>query len=383
MNNELFATLFEKLLPCPPSHIAIAVSGGGDSMALLALMQSWANKRSIDLPPLIVNHGMRTEALEEALRVQRWIKAMGLASEILHWAPTPPLHSGLMEKARHARYALLALACHRKGISHLCVAHHLDDVLETIWMRERQHSQWRGLAGMSALTFHYGVCIVRPLLTTSHMEVQSYLTEKYLPYVQDPSNNNPLFLRTHARQAIKELSAQERLSLIARTRSYAQQRQEEAQAACEGHHINSETTFLTLHECPRLKQYRLDQGCLLLSAWMASFSPRSLKQTQIENLWKRLVCEMSGRHNSSPKILMTGGGCLFIYHKETLSIFREGARIKDTSWPGKKEWVWDHRFFCYGVNTIKKKPLLSGSWKERYSGSGLPTDWPHPSIVFK
>ena len=147
--------------------------------------------------------------------------------------------------------------------------------------------------------------------------------------------------------------------------------------------INSETTFLTLPECLRLKQSRLDQGCLLLSAWIASFSPRSLKHTQIENLWKRLVWEMSGCKNSSPKILMTGGGCLFIYHKETLSIFREGARIKEASWPGKKEWVWDHRFFCYGIDTTKKKPPSSGSWKERYSGSCLPAAWPHPSIVFK
>jgi len=232
--------------------------------------------------------------------------------------PPTPLHSGLMEKARHARYKLLALACHRQGISHLCVAHHLDDVLETVWMRERHHSQWRGLAGISALTFHYGVHIVRPLLTTSHTELQNYLTEKSIPCVQDPSNSNPLFLRTHARKAIKELSAQERFSLIARTHSYAQQRQRELEEGFQMLPLENDATFLTFPECLRLKECSHDQGCLLLSAWMASFSPHSLKYAQVESLWKRLVCEMSGCKKSSPKTLMTGGGCVYLSRRDSL-----------------------------------------------------------------
>lgn len=383
MDDGLFDTLLQRLIPCPPPKIAIAVSGGGDSMALLSLMNAWTKKRFISLYPLIVNHGLRPDALQEALCVQGWIKTMGMNSEILHWNPSPPLHSAVMEKARRARYGLLALACHRQGISHLCVAHHLDDVLETVWMRERQHSPWRGLAGMSALTFHYGIEIVRPLLTTSHEALEHYLKEKRLPWVQDPSNSNPLFLRTQARHAVKGFSAQERLALTARTHAYGHRRQQEDHQVSLLHEVKSCDNFLILDECSRLKNHTLEQGSLLLTAWMASFSPLPLKGLQIQSLWKKLVSQISSCNNTSPKTLMTAGGCLFVCHKGTLFIFREGARVKETPCQGKKEWIWDHRFFCYGVDAVTKQTVSSGSWMERYRRASLPLPWPHPHILFR
>ena len=184
--------------------LAVAFSGGGDSTALLSLVLAWARKSG--KPPVIafiVDHGLRTGSDEEAQTAAWRAVAMGAQSKVLRWQGDKP-KSGIQEKARIARYALLGEACRRHGIQTLLLGHNEDDQAETLWMRAQKKSGWRGLAGMSESIEApiwpqlYGVKVVRPLLNATRTELRDYNREHNLAFIDDPSNENRAFTRIKA-----------------------------------------------------------------------------------------------------------------------------------------------------------------------------------------
>ncbi|MEJ1938863.1 tRNA lysidine(34) synthetase TilS, partial [Nostoc sp. NIES-2111] len=148
--------------------LLLAVSGGPDSMALLALCAAWANERpdGQPRPPLFaatVDHWLRPEARDEAAMVAREASRLSVPHSVLDWAGPKP-RTGLQEAARQARYALLAEEARRVGATDVVTAHHADDQAETILMRLVRGSGLDGLAGMAAERPLDGVRLVRPLL---------------------------------------------------------------------------------------------------------------------------------------------------------------------------------------------------------------------------
>src|ERR1700687_704559 len=103
--------------------IAVAVSGGPDSLALILLAPRLARQRGGQAWPLTVDHGLRPESAEEARTVGRWLAARAIPHDILVWAGVKPT-SGLQEAAREARYRLLAGLCRAQGVPHLLHAQH-------------------------------------------------------------------------------------------------------------------------------------------------------------------------------------------------------------------------------------------------------------------
>jgi len=132
---ESFAILMAPFAPFE-SHpvLAVAVSGGRDSLALALLADQWARARDGHAVGLIVDHGLRAEAAGEASATSDLLARHGIDVEILRWDGEKPAH-GLQEAARAARYRLLFAACRARGILHLLVAHHADDQAETVVMR--------------------------------------------------------------------------------------------------------------------------------------------------------------------------------------------------------------------------------------------------------
>ena len=133
--------------------LAIAVSGGRDSLALALLAHDWAGALDGRIVGLIVDHGLRRESADEAAKTRDLLVRHGIAAEVLRWRGAKPA-SGLQEAAREARYRLLLAACRRRGILHLLVAHHADDQAETVVMRAARGSGPDGLAGMASLVEH-------------------------------------------------------------------------------------------------------------------------------------------------------------------------------------------------------------------------------------
>lgn len=199
----LDAAEFQRLMaPFEPFErapvVAVAVSGGRDSLALALLAQEWAIARGGRIVGLIVDHALRPESAAEAAATGALIRRHGCDVEILRWSEAKP-RSGLQEAARAARYRLLRRACRRRRILHLLVAHHADDQAETVAMRAARQSGLDGLAGMSAAVELPEVRLLRPLLVVSRSRLTSTLLARGVTWLDDPSNSDPRFERARLR----------------------------------------------------------------------------------------------------------------------------------------------------------------------------------------
>ena len=128
-------------------HIAIAVSGGGDSMALVLLADRWARAQGGRVTALTVDHGLRDGSSREAAQVATWLWGLEIAHTILPWTGPKP-KTGIQKAAREARYALMSDWCRGQGVLHLALAHNLEDQAETYLMRLGRGSGGDGLAAM-------------------------------------------------------------------------------------------------------------------------------------------------------------------------------------------------------------------------------------------
>ena len=199
----LAASDFEALL-APFGQItklAIAVSGGPDSMALLSLA---AASKNVPIIAFTVDHGLRAEAKAEAEMVANWCVGQGISHQTLLWEHNG-VEGNLQANAREARYQLLCDAAKKAGASHLAVAHTLEDQAETLLLRLMRGSGVDGLSAMSALVEKHEMAIIRPLLGVQKARLLEHLAEADVPFAQDPSNQDQAFDRVRARALMAEL----------------------------------------------------------------------------------------------------------------------------------------------------------------------------------
>ena len=147
--------------------VALAVSGGSDSMALLHLALRHARAGGPALHVLTVDHGLREGSAGEAAAVASFCAGQGVPHETLHWHRAPGDTGNLSNDAREGRYTLMARACAARGIGTLLTGHTLDDQAETVLMRLGRGSGVDGLAAMRPVTRLWGLRLVRPLLDRS------------------------------------------------------------------------------------------------------------------------------------------------------------------------------------------------------------------------
>jgi tRNA(Ile)-lysidine synthase len=207
---EEFAALMAGV-PLPENvGLAVAVSGGPDSMALTLLLRAWAQAHQVRLQAFTVDHALRAEAAAEAAQVGRWCAALGVPHEILRWEHAA-VTGRMQEQARGARYDLLAAACRRHGITTLALAHHLDDQAETVLLRFAKGSGIDGLAGMRTISA-WGdaerVTLFRPFLTIPKNRLIATCVAHDQEFVRDPGNETPRFARGRLRGAMEILAAE-------------------------------------------------------------------------------------------------------------------------------------------------------------------------------
>ncbi|OHC83933.1 MAG: tRNA lysidine(34) synthetase TilS [Rhodospirillales bacterium RIFCSPLOWO2_12_FULL_67_15] len=203
-------------------HLAAAVSGGADSLALALLAERWVAARGGRVTALTLDHGLRPESAGEARRVGAWLAARGIAHGVLDWPGAKP-RSAIQARARAARYAILGAWCRDAGVLHLLLAHQMEDQAETLLLRLAGGSGPDGLAGMSALVERPEVRILRPLLGVSRRALESFLAGLGQEWIEDPSNRDSRFARTRVRASLPALAAQgvTAASLAAAARRFA------------------------------------------------------------------------------------------------------------------------------------------------------------------
>lgn len=194
-----FDGLIARLGPFEPRpHLAIAVSGGADSMALALLAHAWAHAAGGQATALIVDHGLRPESAAEARQVADWLGARGVPVIMLAWTGDKP-RTGIQARARTARYGLLATWCVDAGVLHLLLGHHREDQAETVLMRRARASGGDGLAAMAPIVELAGLRLLRPLLDRPKARLMATLSALGQDWIEDPSNRDPAHWRVRLR----------------------------------------------------------------------------------------------------------------------------------------------------------------------------------------
>ena len=193
-----------KLFGAPPT-LAAGLSGGGDSLALTALLSRWIQARGGRLLAITVDHGLRPGSRAEAQAAGRQAEALGAEHRLLTWNG-PSGGGGLQKQAREARLALLSGACRAAGIGALFLGHTLEDQAETFLLRLEGRSDLPGLACMAAARGQGGITIVRPLLSVRRAALRSWLQGEGLEWADDPSNLDAGFSRVRLRKQMPWLA---------------------------------------------------------------------------------------------------------------------------------------------------------------------------------
>jgi tRNA(Ile)-lysidine synthase len=176
--------------------IALAVSGGVDSMA----MMHWHAECAAAAVVLHVNHHLRPASDAEAGHVAAEAERLGLRCEILHWAGEKPA-SGIEAAARKARYGLMLDWCRKNNVKVLMTAHQADDQIETFLMNLGRGSGVYGLGGIRAESMQGGVVIARPLLHAFRRELQNWCDSRGVKYFLDEMNEDEGFTRVRIRKS--------------------------------------------------------------------------------------------------------------------------------------------------------------------------------------
>jgi len=318
--------------------LAVAVSGGPDSLALAILADRWARERSGQICALTVDHRLRPESGDEIRRLGAWLSARAIRHKVLVWTGAKP-RTGIQAAARFARYRLLGGWCRDHACLHLITGHHRDDQIETHLIRRRAHSGQDGLAGMSAIRELADCRLLRPLLGVARDRLVAFLEAEGQPFISDPSNLDPAFERSRLRQGDGVPAGNSRLlgeiRVLGRTRAAREHERDTHLARL----VSLHSAGFALLDPAMMPETPPEMAERLLSAVTtaiggASYPPR---RARIVRLLANLGQAARRGH--------TVGGCRFIRWRERILVTRELAKAAPPVRlrPGERI-VWDRRF---------------------------------------
>lgn len=185
-------------------RLAVAVSGGGDSVALLLALSAAikSGDHRTKLTAITVDHGLRPESAGESRRVSELCSKIGIEHASVKWNPSTNRTTGVSAAARSARYRLLTEKAAEINVNAIVTGHTLDDQVETVAMRKARGGL-RGIAGMAPLTLaNLSIWVARPLLDVSRDELRGYLRERGQDWIDDPSNEDHRYERIRIRETL-------------------------------------------------------------------------------------------------------------------------------------------------------------------------------------
>jgi tRNA(Ile)-lysidine synthase len=180
-------------------RVLVGVSGGADSVALLAALLALAPDLRLDLHVLHVDHRLRPDSARDAEFVLDLARRLNVPAEV---ARVDVATRGSVEAAaRNARHGALEAAAARLGATRIALGHTADDQAETVLMRLLEGAGVRGLAAIPPVRGR----IIRPLIEARRRDVESALRGANLAWIEDPTNRDPKFLRNRIRHELLPL----------------------------------------------------------------------------------------------------------------------------------------------------------------------------------
>ena len=331
------AAIAEFLTGLGQRPLAVAVSGGGDSTALLHLLAGKA-----DLAAITINHGLRPEAAAEAAGVAADCVRLGVPHQVLDWRWDGT--GNLSDAARRGRIALIAQWALARGIADVVLGHTADDQAETFLMRLARGSGVDGLSAMSDQRLAQGVMWHRPVLGIRRAALRDWLKAQGLAWVDDPTNDDAAYLRVRARAALAALAP---LGITVETLFDAAKLQAMASAAL----------WQVAAEAAR-KIARVDGGDVVFDRAGMIALPL---ETQLRLLAHAVMCVSSAIYRPRLSALAqvhaalvigrkrTLGGCLLTGNRQVLRVAREWQAVAAVRC-GAGE-VWDLRWQLVGPDS--------------------------------
>ena len=182
----------------------VAVSGGPDSLALVALSEIYRYENRNKIYFVLVDHGIRKNSKKEAILVKRLLKKQKIFLKILK--NNKKILKNVQSEARNIRYDLLVDYCKSKSVKFIFTGHHSDDQIETFLIRLSRGSGIQGLSSMRSITkIEHNIKLVRPLLKLKKKDLKYVAKKMFNKFLIDPSNNNIKYLRTKIRNLTNQL----------------------------------------------------------------------------------------------------------------------------------------------------------------------------------
>lgn len=327
--------------PCP--LLAVAVSGGADSLALALLAAEWARGEGGRAVALTVDHGLRPGSVAEADQVGDWLGAAGIEHHVLCWEGNKPA-ADIQAAARAARYHLLESWCRDHGVLHLLLGHHQDDQAETLLLRLGRGSGVDGLAAMAVIEETRSVRLLRPLLAVPSARLRATLVAAGRAWIEDPSNANPAYARVRWRRLAPQLAAEGltpgRLAATARRLGRARAALEGQVAEAVLRHVTLDPAGFAMVAGNALAAHPEEIGLRLLARLVqaiggGAYGPRL---ERLERLYGELL--------AGGRAARTLAGCRLLGQVDgTLLICREAAKVAGPLALGPGQILcWDGRF---------------------------------------
>ena len=189
-----FTNIFKKYTNIPCNYIVVGVSGGPDSMALLHMLQNNLDKKIVCAH---VNHNVRKESEEEELYLKNYCAVNKITFETIKI--TNYTQNNFENEAREKRYAFYREVLNKYNSNHLFLAHHGDDLVETVLMKISRGSNIEGYAGIKEVSIVDNIYIIRPLLYFTKDELIKYNKDNNIKYYIDKTNEDINYTRNKYR----------------------------------------------------------------------------------------------------------------------------------------------------------------------------------------
>lgn len=183
-------------------HVAIGVSGGPDSIALVFLLSSWIKLKKGKLYAIIFDHNIRLNSKQESYQVKNMLKDLKINSFIIKSKKNNSLKKNMSE-ARFNRFEAFINFCNKKNILHLFLGHHFDDNLETYLIRKINGSNLEGLGSMQSISYFKNIQIFRPFIKITKSSILNFNKKNKLKFINDPSNNDINYTRVKVRDFLQ------------------------------------------------------------------------------------------------------------------------------------------------------------------------------------
>lgn len=360
LDEQIFAKLCAPYLVAGQlKHVAVAVSGGADSMCLALLLRRWCQAHGITLHALTVDHQLRQESGAEARAVHGILSDYGIVHTVLKWQ-----HEGvttrIQEHAREARYALLRDYCAINGIEHLFFAHHLDDQAETFVYRLSKQSGTDGLAAMAICSKQENITIIRPLLHIHRSQIKQYMQNCNAQWFEDPSNTNTKYTRVKIRENMAVLQQLDITPVKLATMAKKIRRSRDALEFYTMDFIKkycafSSMGYVTLDASPTWPPEDILLRALTWILWHVSGSVYPPRQQRVEGLMHKISCINGAVTCGGCYIKVAGGKILFmreIRHQESVDIIHT-------------DMIWDDRFVFRFADSAPHLQIATTGWVKK------------------